>query len=90
MSDGRYAPTNVPAEHRAVFEQLSAEFGPPFQIWRRSKNLGRQISAAVLDPTTNVAVIVPLRTHDRIQEGLLDARVIDQVREHLRPAKRTI
>lgn len=86
MSDAIFDGSNVPIEYRAVFEQLCAAFGPPFQVWRRTESLGRSLTAAVLNPETGVAVFVPIRTQDRLRSVSLGADVIDRIREHFASA----
>lgn len=34
MNDTLYKPEDVDAESKSIFEQLRAEFGSPYEIWR--------------------------------------------------------
>jgi len=83
MVDSLYRPEEVDQELRPVFEQLAQEFSANYQVWRRVEDFGRFVSAAVLSPSSRVAVIVPLRTGLRSRSSLLTPSEIKKIREHL-------
>lgn len=81
MVESLYAPdSNDPS--RPLFEQLVREFPPPYEIWRRSEDLGTRLSAAVKLPATQVAVSIKLRSSTGQRRQTLSSSELDRVREH--------
>jgi hypothetical protein len=82
MNDTLYKPEDVDAESRPIFEQLRAEFGATYQIWRRVEDFGRLVTAAVLDPSTENAAKISIRRGTRTR-ALLSSSEIKKIRKHL-------
>lgn len=83
MFDSLYRPEEVDQDLRPIFDQLAQEFGAKYQVWRRVENFGRFVSAAVLSPSSQAAVIIPLRTGLRSRTSLLTPSEIRRIGEHL-------
>lgn len=82
MSDEIYRAENVNPKFHPIFEQLQEEFPPPYQIWRRIEQLGRCLSAAVLDTRSNVAVFVPISGIATARAACLSPLEVERVRAH--------
>lgn len=82
MSDTPYKSEDVDAESRPIFEQLSAEFGATYQIWRRVEDFGRLVIAAVLNPSTQTAAKIIIR-HGSQTRSVLGSLEIQKIRRHL-------
>ena len=78
-----YKPEDVDSESRPIFEQLRAEFGSVYQVWRRAEDLGRLVSAAVLEPSMQTAAIITIR-HGIQTRALLSSSEIQRIRKHLK------
>jgi hypothetical protein len=83
MHDDVYNPDNVPPECREIFEQIKREFPPPYEVWRRTTGLGQGLYAAVLDKTSNVAVVVPVLT-EKVKRSVqpLSREDLERIRAH--------
>ena len=77
-----YKPEDADSESRPIFEQLRVEFGAMYQVWRRVEDLGRFVSAAVLNPSTQTAVKITIR-HGIQTRPLLNSSEIQRIRKHL-------
>jgi hypothetical protein len=69
-------------ESRPIFEQLRAEFGAVYQIWRRAEDFGRSLSAAVLDPSTQTAAEIILRRGVQARTSLSSVE-LQKIKKHL-------
>ena len=83
MYDAIYKSEEVAPEFQPIFEQLCTEFGGTYEIWRRVEDFGRLPSAAVLNPSTQVAATIALRKGTRRRTTLLSPSEIQRIREHL-------
>jgi len=79
-----YNPKDVDTKSRALFEQLVAEFPPPYQVWRRVEDFGRREIAAVIDPLTKMGVTVTMRHGTLARPHLLNAAEIQKIRKHFK------
>lgn len=82
MTDFPYNPEYVSDDIRPIFDQLVKEFGDSHQIWRRIESLGCRLSAGVLNPETNVAVTIKLRTTTWARRNIFSEDEVQQIREH--------
>lgn len=82
MYDTIYKPEDVELDFHPIFDQIVKEFGVSYQIWRRVDDLGRWLSAAILNPKTNGAVIITLRGPTGTRTSLLSSAEIQQIRDH--------
>ncbi len=83
MVDAIYEHDEVDLELRPIFEQLAHEFGAGYQVWSRTSNMGRFVSAAVLLSSSRVAVIIALRNESRHRTSPLTATEIQYIRDYL-------
>jgi hypothetical protein len=83
MYDTLYKPEDVDAESKPIFEQLLTEFGGKYQVWRRVEDFGRLETAAVLDPSTQVAARITIR-HGTPARPLLNSAEIQKIHKHLK------
>ena len=71
MVDSLYRAEEVDQDLRPIFDQLAREFSAKYQVWSRVEDFRRLLSVAVLSPSSQVAVIIPLRTGSRSRTSLL-------------------
>jgi hypothetical protein len=82
MTDTLYKREEVDPESRPIFEQLRAEFGATYQVWRRVEDFGRLVSAGVVNPSTQTAAKITLR-HGTQYRAPLSSAEAQKIREHL-------
>jgi len=85
--DTLYKAEDADSESRPIFEQLRAEFGTVYQVWRRVEDFGRLVSAAVLDPSTLSAAEITIR-HGIHARAPLSSSEIERIRKHLKSGAR--
>lgn len=83
MVDYIYRPDDVDDDLRPIFEQLSAEFGKEYEIWRRVEDFGRWQSAGVVNRATRTVAVVALRTGTHSRTRPLSPAELARIREHL-------
>jgi len=83
MLEAIYKSEEVTPEFQPIFAQLATEFGGTYEIWRRVEDFGRWLSAAVLNPSTQVAAIISLKKGTRKRTTPLSSSEIQRMREHL-------
>jgi hypothetical protein len=76
-------PEDVAPKFQPIFEQLHKEFPAPYEIWNRAVDFGRTIIAAVLNPSTGVAVTKVLQQGSCERTTPLSPSEIRTIREHL-------
>lgn len=83
MLEAIYKSGEVAPEFQPIFAQLSEEFSGKYEIWRRVEDFGRCLSAAVLNPSTQVAAAIGLKKGTIKRTTLLSPSEILKIREHL-------
>jgi hypothetical protein len=83
MVDYPYRPEEVDDDLRPIFEQLTAEFGKEYEIWRRVEDFGRWKSAGVVNRATRTVAIIALQTGTHSRTTRLSATELAQIRKHL-------
>lgn len=82
MTDTLYKSEEGDSESRPIFEQLRAEFGATYQVWRRAEDFGRFVSAGVVNPSTQTAAKITILRGTQCRDPLSSAE-IQRIREHL-------
>lgn len=88
MVEQRYNPDNpelsVPEQGTPIFQQLYRELGKDYEIWVRTKNFDREISAAILNPSSDVGdVILTIQKSNGLSRQAINANEIVRIREYL-------
>lgn len=83
MVDYPYRPEDVDDDLRPIFEQLGAEFGKEYEIWRRVEDFGRWKSAGIVNRATRTVAVVALQTGTHSRTKPLSATELAQIRKHL-------
>jgi hypothetical protein len=87
MNDRIYDSTEqIP--YKSYFDRLLNEFNPPdYEIWIRTEDYGRSISAGVLKKSNQVANTVRLKGGIHLLDDSLFSQVVDEIRANLECGK---
>ena len=83
MTEYKYEHGLVPPAVEHIFTSLVKEFASSYEIWVRAENLGRWVTAAVLNPQTKVAVMIAVADSRKVRGTHLSDAEVKAIRTHL-------